>query len=84
MRRRLAIGLMMFTVLFGAMGAVSTGVIAEGTRWEMTWRVHESGQPGPTVRREGMGSSTNTWMWATNGSCGWPCQNCAVHWGMGG
>lgn len=49
MRRRLAIGLMMFIVLFGAMGAVSTGVIAEGTRWEMAWRVYDSGQPGPTV-----------------------------------
>jgi succinylglutamate desuccinylase len=49
MRRRLAIGLMMFLTLFGAWGAVSTGVIAEGTRWEMAWRVYDSGQPGPTV-----------------------------------
>ena len=49
MQRRLAIGLMMFTVLFGAMGAVSTGVIAKGSRWEMAWRVYESGKPGPTV-----------------------------------
>ena len=39
----------MFIVLFGAMGAVSKGVIAEGTRWEMAWRVYDSGQPGPTV-----------------------------------
>ena len=49
MRRRLAIGVMMLTALFGAMGAVSTGVIAKGSRWEMAWHVYESGQPGPTV-----------------------------------
>ncbi|HIL24973.1 MAG TPA: hypothetical protein EYG19_06195 [Verrucomicrobia bacterium] len=49
MRRRLAIGLMIFLTLLGASAAVTTGVIAEGTRWEMAWRVHESGQPGPTV-----------------------------------
>jgi len=40
---------MIFTVLFGAGAAVSTGVIAKGTRWAMAWRMHESGQPGPTV-----------------------------------
>ena len=49
MRRRLAIGLMVFLTLFGASAAVTTGVLAEGTRWEMAWRVHESGKPGPTV-----------------------------------
>ena len=49
MRRRLAIGLIIFLTLFGASAAVTNGVIAEGTRWEMAWRVHESGQPGPTV-----------------------------------
>ncbi len=43
---------MMFLMLHAVLGlgaAVTTGVIAEGTRWAMAWRMHESGQPGPTV-----------------------------------